>query len=304
MWELLQNASDLGDDISVEFELNQDSLIFRHNGPPFSLEEAYNLIVPDSGKDDDEIKQAEKSVIGQFGTGFISTHILSSNIGIQGIVEDEGYHNFFFELDRRERTDRDYLMRSIIESEKQYAQSLNSSSSYEVSKDMNTAFSYDLHQSYEGIDGQEVVAFGMEFFEEIIPFVMAFRGELSQVKTIDKRQSSSFPIVKTYVTNWLDKSMEGLYLIEIVCTENAQIVWKRIVGSVVQDETEIAFLLEQVTAEQYRFMPYPQICPSLFCAFPMIGSEFFTFPVVINSPSFSPNRERDGIELSIHDQGV
>jgi uncharacterized protein YxjI len=48
MWELLQNASDLGDDVKARFELTDNQMVFIHNGKAFSLDEAYNLIMPDS----------------------------------------------------------------------------------------------------------------------------------------------------------------------------------------------------------------------------------------------------------------
>src|SRR2546428_6870411 len=115
MWELLQNASDLGDNIKTAFQITNDRLIFSHNGKPFSLGEAYNLIMPDSTKDDE--LSYKKSVIGQFGTGFISTHILSKVIEISGIIEDEKqFYSFEFHLDRSERNDKEFLIESIKES--------------------------------------------------------------------------------------------------------------------------------------------------------------------------------------------
>ena len=115
MWELLQNASDLGDEINAEFEISDTKLVFRHNGKPFGLDEAFNLIMPDSSKDGESqhSKEEENPPIGQFGTGFISTHILSKTIRINGIVEDPDYnehYSFSFQLDRTERKNKDFLI--------------------------------------------------------------------------------------------------------------------------------------------------------------------------------------------------
>lgn len=66
-WELLQNASDYNDEVSVRMELFPDKVIFSHNGLPFRAIDTENLISPDSGKDDEEIQA--KDPIGQFGTG-------------------------------------------------------------------------------------------------------------------------------------------------------------------------------------------------------------------------------------------
>ena len=123
MWELLQNASDLGDNVKARFEITADRLKFSHNGKPFTLDEAYNLIMPDSTKDDETTHK--KSVIGQFGTGFISTHILSKIIQIEGIIEDDEHlYSFSFHLDRSERNDKDFLIQSIKDAEAEYREIL------------------------------------------------------------------------------------------------------------------------------------------------------------------------------------
>ena len=64
-WELLQNASDYNDTVDVLLEVNDNQVIFKHNGNPFSIQDVLNLISPDSGKDKDEVK---KDNIGKFGS--------------------------------------------------------------------------------------------------------------------------------------------------------------------------------------------------------------------------------------------
>lgn len=43
---------------------------------------------------------------------------------------------------------------------------------------------------------------------------------------------------------------------------------------------------------------YPKDVPKLFCTFPLIGTEDFSFPVIVNSPYFNPNDPRSGIYLT------
>jgi len=38
--------------------------------------------------------------------------------------------------------------------------------------------------------------------------------------------------------------------------------------------------------------------PRLFCDFPLLGTESFPFPVIINNPTFNPTEPRDGIFLT------
>ena len=76
-------------------------------------EEYFVIIDKLKTKDDESTKS--KSVIGQFGTGFISTHILSTKITVSGVVEDseeDEYFNFSFDLDRSERKDNAFIVLS------------------------------------------------------------------------------------------------------------------------------------------------------------------------------------------------
>ena len=42
-------------------------------------------------------------------------------------------------------------------------------------------------------------------------------------------------------------------------------------------------------------------CARLFCCFPLIGTEAFPFPAVVNSTAFEPTEPRDGIYLTARD---
>ncbi|MBL7791124.1 MAG: DUF3883 domain-containing protein [Saprospiraceae bacterium] len=306
MWELLQNASDLSDSIEAEFELLDDKVIFRHNGPPFSLEEAYNLIMPDSGKDEEDGVEKKRSIIGQFGTGFISTHILSAYIEVKGVVEtqNQSFYKFAYALDRINRDDKELLIQSIVKAEKQYEEELVPIPDYEIGQSMDTEFVYHLSEVYQSLEPEEIVEAGIKFFDDIIPFVLAFRSQLNCVKLIDKRNSQQ--AVRQYSSIQVHTDISNLSIYHIKCKNNEDgesgIGQQRVVGVIQEQHTYIAFLLENHDNDQYRIIGYPDECPRLFCAFPMVGSEYFTYPVVIHSEQFEPNKERDGIELSIHDK--
>src|SRR3989304_3022931 len=107
IWELMQNALDAtprNQKIKVEIIKNDDQLTFRHNGRSFKREEVAHLIYHGSTKEEQDI--------GKFGTGFLTTHLLSRKVKVKGVREDG--KTFDFELDRngdssgdiKERTDR------------------------------------------------------------------------------------------------------------------------------------------------------------------------------------------------------
>jgi hypothetical protein len=61
--------------------------------------------------------------------------------------------------------------------------------------------------------------------------------------------------------------------------------------------TTIAMPIEQ-TDEGVRILPLDSDLPRLFCDFPLLGTELFPFPVVINNPTFNPTDARDGLFLT------
>ncbi|PSR55773.1 hypothetical protein AHMF7605_20830 [Adhaeribacter arboris] len=296
VWELLQNASDLGDNVKARFEITADRLKFSHNGKAFSLDEAYNLIMPDSSKDD--AITHKKSVIGQFGTGFISTHILSKIIQIEGIIEDdEQFYTFNFHLDRSERNNKDFLIQSIKDAEAEYRENLEEIEEL-PENEFQTSFTYHINNTYSSLKGQEIVEDGIKNFKELIPYVLTFRPQLAEVEVIDRRTTTT---KWTFKRDEVETDIDDLVIIKTICYKNSKHIEDRLIGNIIQKGTEIAFPIEEIEDGKFQLLPFPNNCPLLFCAFPMIGTSHFDFPVVIHSEKFDPNEARDGIEISQHD---
>ena len=74
------------------------SLVFRHNGVPFTRKGIAHLIYHGSTKHD----LSGSDPIGQFGTGFLTTHLISKTVTVNGRIE--GGTRFLFLLDRRGKT--------------------------------------------------------------------------------------------------------------------------------------------------------------------------------------------------------
>ena len=302
MWELLQNASDLGDKICTEFEITDTQLIFRHNGKPFGLDEADNLITPDSSKDEESLhsKDAENPPIGRFGTGFISTHILSKKIKINGIVENaDEYHSFSFQLDRTERENKNFLIESIKNSEKECKESLTKLSDFEPSI-FDTEFIYELNDTYSSIDGDETINEGIKTFDDLLPFVFSFRPQLKKVSIKDYRDNKSD--IKTYKRKEIKSKIDEIKLIQTTCKLNGELQNKTLIATIKKDSTTVAIKVKNIDEKPFEIQGFPDYSPILYCAFPMIGTTGFNFPVVVHSEFFLPNIERDGIEISEHDK--
>lgn len=80
IWELVQNARDLAKNGNaiINIRLSQDGLYFSHQGEPFTIQTLQNLIKQQSTKRND------KEAVGQYGTGFMTTHVFNRKVYISG----------------------------------------------------------------------------------------------------------------------------------------------------------------------------------------------------------------------------
>src|SRR5690349_16387369 len=80
IWELIQNAKDVhhpgGVDILVQL-VKDLKVVFKHNGKPFSADNIRFLIEQISTKDRNKDEDGNRKTTGKFGTGFLTTHLLS-----------------------------------------------------------------------------------------------------------------------------------------------------------------------------------------------------------------------------------
>jgi hypothetical protein len=90
VWELIQNAKDVNIDgkVRVRIEAGLDDadahVTFRHNGGAFSAENIRFLIEQVSSKDRTNDSTGRPTTTGRFGTGFLTTHLLSDRVVIKG----------------------------------------------------------------------------------------------------------------------------------------------------------------------------------------------------------------------------
>jgi len=289
MWELLQNASDYNDSVDVILELRPNEVIFMHNGNPFRPSDAENLIAPDSGKDSEELQQ--KDMIGQFGTGFISTHVVSPVVVVEGVIQSEAeedqFLRFKFTLDRTAFDDKEALKQSIPATSKQLDESIEQIS-YEPGN-FYTRFTYDLTKALPNINPNEVVKEGLQYTHDILPYTLAF---LPKVKSVTiKNFKTDFVEYENRVFKSITSDKD--LTVEICLLEHAKPLETIHFNLFQIGDTELI-----VRVEDNRIQSYPDGITKLFCSLPLIGTEAFSFPIVLNSRKFVPHVERDGISLT------
>lgn len=319
-WELMQNAIDTvaeGEKITVKLVIdNTDAgkiLKFQHDGGPFRkaqqkyrFDDFKNLINPTSGK-----SQEDKSTIGKFGTGFLSTHIVSLKIGVQGIFEDSQDEKYLIKtiLDRKDfilETDeaRNKRIESIIQSLIEYENSKKEKIPYDISSPV-AEFSYYLDESsFEDKERvKAIVNDGKKEIHQSLPFVFVFTDKIEKViihdKTIDEEISYrnnpkdvekgilKIRNIELKVKDNLSEIISIAYLKGEKCT----IAWK---VEPVQDENSKLTFMD--CRDAYKTELNNEMA-SLFSTFPLIGSHDFKFPVIVHSSVFKPSETRDGMSL-------
>jgi len=300
-WELLQNASDTGKPVDIRVILEHDKLIFEHNGKPFRYKDTMNLIVPDTDKkDDQEDSDAPKVQVGQFGTGFISTHILGLKVEVQGYLMggDEG-ESFKFTLDRTQKGDKGAIIKSMGETEKDFKRSR---SNCDLSENPKTSFTYDFNFPFStGVEPLEIARQGLAELPSTLPYVLSLRSDISSVTIVDRTGSDEK--VAIYSANARQQKSEGVKSVQVLHeTKGTEPVDKTIYLSTVGNTT----VALEYDPSNNKIIGYEKGLPRLFFSFPMIGTEEFPFPLVLDNSSkyeLFPDTERNGINLENVEKG-
>lgn len=294
-WELLQNAKDSisHDDertVSIHIELNEDSVVFKHNGLYFTDLDIRGLINQISSKEVEEGVETKNT--GRFGTGFLTTHLLSKKVEISGIVKaKEGFYNFNFLLDR-DSSKTDILAQKVEESWSGFQTSTKQLDTNYDDKEFNTSFKYLLESESQ----KSIAKRGLSEFLKLIPFVLSFIPKIQDVTIVNNLVNQ---IIKFENTNELVDDI----LIRIKKLQDSN-VSDILIAVEKNAKVSIATEVEEIDGK-YSIKGVEEI-PKIFCDFPLIGTEKFHFPVIVNSFYFSPQTERDGIWLkgSVDDEEV
>ena len=279
IWELLQNARDAasGQSVSIWIRATETELRFEHDGKPFASKEIAHLVYHGSTK----IEDLEN--VGQFGSGFLTTHLLSRIVCVAGGLEDSG--KFLFSLDRTGAT-VEQLRDAMDRSWTAFAKSVAGARS---TPDATTSFAYQITEP----GGRELTEAGLEDLRQCGPLALAFCPEIRHIA------------VETSKGNWSlsrDSRCEGGVLSFQYC-ERGQALSRFV--AVAEGEGECCAALQLRTSESgLQVDPAQVTAAKLFILFPLIGSERMGLPATVNSRRFKPREDRDGIVLAGDSPGV
>lgn len=293
VWELLQNAKDSiseEDNRSViaQIILDEKGVEFKHNGTHFTEQDVRGVINQITSKEVEEGHQSKKT--GRFGTGFLTTHLLSEIVEVKGILEAQGGHfyKFSFLLDRQGAT-TSQLIPKIESAWKDFHNSAKKIEPSYKKDDLNTSFYYQLTTETQ----KQIAKIGIEEFTKLIPYVLIFNRKIGKIEIINN-------INKNHVIfeNTLNDISDELRHIAKIENNVKQTIYMLSVATA-DKSVHIAAEVERKDNE-YAVKNIDDI-PKLFCDFPLIGTENFHFPIVVNSFYFNPQTERDGVWLKGED---
>lgn len=298
IWELIQNAKDVHYDngVSIQIDFEDDGLlpkvIFRHDGKPFTADNIRFLIEQISTKDRAKDTDGKRKNTGRFGTGFLTTHLLSEVVTVNGVAKEPElpYRKFELTLDRSGYELDDIT--TAVQKAKDSVANLDDLEPYEsYNKDnLNTSFSYSLPDKLS----IQIAKAGFGDLQQCLPFALLFVNEIEAVEMSHLNQ--------LYYTN-RDEAEESSLEYQSVFIEKG--------GKNITDELTYIKLTKGFTnivvpikhdGDEIEILSIHKDTPKLFCDFPLIGTEIFPFPVIINNPNFNPTDPRDGVFLNSTEQ--
>lgn len=290
IWELIQNAKDVASSSGVSIKIvreKDDTFVFSHNGLPFKSDNIRYLVEQISTKDqENEDASGKRKTTGRFGTGFLTTHLLSEIVTVRGVLKDDNlpYKQFKVILDRSGHTNRD-IIDSVQKSRNILNQvdNLPDFSAYNE-ESFNTKFSYPIRDEL----GLKVYKEGIEDLKNSIGYVLCLNQEIKEVFFGSKGN-------RAYKADTVNISENG-YIFEIRRVIRHE-THKEFFAVFSNEYTSIVIPIQKYN-EGCKIIEIDEGVSSLFCQFPLVGSDSFKFPAIINNPNFNPTEPRDGLYLT------
>ncbi|NIJ52312.1 protein NO VEIN domain-containing protein [Dyadobacter arcticus] len=283
IWELFQNAVDLSSECHVRITLTDHSFEFRHNGEPFTPMTLDCLFKQVSSKTLEEKKDFydESDPVGQYGTGFITTHVYGKELRIDGgLAKGEGYVPLEqFVINRS--TDNWRELADRISQLKKRVSSLLKTDQLLRPPYPDTSFIYRTSTDHN----KELAKKTLTSLRLILPYVMALNPKLSSVTVTDIDGSQTFYEKKNAYS-------DGSFTVRPISIND-------IVQEIcyIEDENEKIVIILPLTRKFEAFDLDEQL-PRLFLYYPLISSQTFGFNFIIHSRQFRPTEPRDGLYLS------
>ena len=291
-FELIQNAHDAGprdgdERMKIHFDLCDDRLVVSHTGKSFLALELAALLQGGSSKDLDS-----QETTGRFGTGFLVTHAVSTQVDVDGVLTtQEGSEAFHIRLSR------DGDVNSIVTNIELANESLENAEAVDSAwLAANPTASFTYHNP-----NGDIVRRGLDRLEQTLPYLYATCAKLGRVQIDRFGERMSFE--PKDVTSW----NQGTFLVKetevsIQTPNGTNYVTAVRIG---REEGQSALL---VVLEHCEPNIQKVLCPRegfarVFVTFPIAGTDYLPFNVVLDG-RFAPAQERDSIAMHDDDRAL
>jgi hypothetical protein len=290
-FELLQNALDAGPRpgsaaVTIALRHQDRTVVFEHDGAPFSSPEIAALLSGGSSKDFES-----EDTTGRFGTGFLVTHVLAERTRLEGLLAI-GPDNERFQLVLDRGGDEDAILNNIYACNDAIRAAVAVRSLDGVP---SARFEYVL-------DSTDYLVLGMESLRQALPYLYATRSTLGQV-TIQSHDGE--------IETWTPSPVGSKKVEEgVVYHRNVSIrrgggtkpVKIRVLRFMTRANAHAAALvvLRKETSGWQVIIPDPDR-PRIYREYPLWGSEFLPVNFVLDG-KFDPDQERSRLLMSDDDR--
>jgi hypothetical protein len=274
IWELFQNALDIVVDKGfIKITKTNKGFKFEHNGRPFNDGNLTGLIKQSSNGKTYGSNQKET---GQYGTGFLSTHVYGKKILINAsVLTDEGkikrLNDFLID---REANSPDELNLKI-----QHQDILAAQICDEDGNEINEHLEFTCFEYLESDESKKYIKNMFEYIPSILPYIFAFNNKLYDVEIVYDSTSSIYNRNKI-IENHLDISINDKSYSFTFLSDNDENI------KIVLPQSSLNFL----------------DIPKLFLFYPMMETTKLGFNFLIHAQEFKPNKERDYLFLHASNQ--
>ena len=311
IWELVQNARDVvGENkrAKIVFTRKTDSVVFQHDGIPFTHKTIEALIMQTSSK------QATNAVqVGQYGTGFLTTHLFGLSFKLTApLLTSEEFQRYYkidgFEIDRSPNDNEE--MKNNLKAQWKETQDWGNDLSETTDKPYgHTIFCYESKGEQAKLNAKEA----FKAAPDMTPYVMTLNGNVESIEFVDEVEGTRVKFVsETSDSIFVDELADGNLFKHIVkrtttkdgkeCV-NDYCVYLIISKDMTEDDNPRSKMIVMLPIVEdadgsMRVIRFIHGLPLIYIHLPLLGTESWGFNFMLHSSLFTCDKDsRDSLRL-------
>jgi len=291
IWELLQNAKDcarkLGTTqertVNIRIFLDKSILQFSHDGIPFTLNDLLALVRRTSTKAFDN----SDDNTGKFGTGFVTTHALNRIATVSGVLKARnGLKEFVIPVDRRADSFKDLetALNQVFEKINTFYEDASDS----FAEQLLTTYSYELD-----VDSYDLAIESIEDFIKNLPFALLINstGKKSGIGTVTLTINQQERVYSLLPSQEIFPDVLFAELVGVNYEENES----SREGLFHYGDSDLTIAVPAVYRNGSWEVQEIEKEIKLFKEFPLVGTDTWHIPFLLQSSKFLPSEPRDGV---------